>query len=84
MKQVIFYMLGFCLMFGVAMLDAYWLKQVSWYVYAVVIVLLIGLIFAPESIARPINEAKAWYQIKYLGSFQPSEFLKVALSLIHI
>ena len=82
MKQGIFYILGFCLMFGVAMLDAYWLKQVSWYVYAVVVLLLIGLIFAPESIARPINGAKSWYQIEYLGSIQPSEFLKFAFVLV--
>ena len=81
-KQVVFYLLGFGLMFGVAMLGADRLKQISWYVYAVVVVLLLGLIFAPESIARPINEAKSWYQIKYLGSIQPSEFLKVAFVLV--
>ncbi|MGM9949875.1 MAG: FtsW/RodA/SpoVE family cell cycle protein [Lysinibacillus sp.] len=82
MKQVIFYMLGFGLMFGVAMLDEYRLKQVAWYVYAVVVLLLLGLVFAPESIARPVNAAKSWYQIKYLGSIQPSEFLKVAFVLV--
>ncbi|MGN7117083.1 FtsW/RodA/SpoVE family cell cycle protein [Lysinibacillus odysseyi] len=81
-KQIIFYILGFSLMVGVAMLDVEQLKQISWFVYAGVVLLLIGLIFAPESIARPINEAKAWYQIKFLGSLQPSEFLKFAFVLV--
>ncbi len=81
-KQVVFYLLGFGLMFGVAMLDADRLKHVAWYVYVVVVLLLLGLIFAPESIARPVNEAKSWYQIKYLGSIQPSEFMKVAFVLV--
>ena len=81
-KQAIFYILGFSLMVGVTLLDVEQLKKISWYVYAAIVLLLIGLIFAPENIARPINEAKAWYQIKYIGSIQPSEFLKFAFVLV--
>lgn len=81
-KQFIFYILGFTLMIGVSMLDLEQLKHISWYVYAAIVLSLICLIFAPESIAKPINEAKAWYQIKYLGSIQPSEFLKFAFVLV--
>lgn len=81
-KQIIFYILGFSMMLAVASLDLEQLKQISWYAYAVIVLLLIGLIFAPESIARPVNEAKAWYQIKFLGSIQPSEFLKFAFVLV--
>ena len=82
LKQIVFFCIGFMLMLAIAMLDVEQLKKIAWLFYLVIILLLIGLIFAPESIARPINEAKAWYQIKYIGTFQPSEFLKFAFVLV--
>ncbi|MEO4053585.1 FtsW/RodA/SpoVE family cell cycle protein [Solibacillus sp. CAU 1738] len=81
-KQLIFYILGFGLMVSVAILDIEQLKKISWYFYGLIILLLIGLIFAPESIARPVNEAKSWYQIPFIGTFQPSEFLKFGFVLV--
>ncbi|MBK3493282.1 rod shape-determining protein RodA [Viridibacillus sp. YIM B01967] len=81
-KQIIFYCIGFVLMYAVARLDLKQLKKISWPFYAVIVLLLIVLIFAPESIARPINHAKSWYQIKLIGTFQPSEFLKFAYLLV--
>ena len=39
-----------------------------------VILLLLVLFFGKE-----INNAKCWFQIPYLGSFQPSEFMKIFL-----
>ncbi|MFF5994935.1 FtsW/RodA/SpoVE family cell cycle protein [Lysinibacillus sp. KU-BSD001] len=81
-KQMIFYFIGFTFMMGIAFLKMEHLKKIDWYFYALIVLLLVGLIFAPESIAKPVNEAKAWYQIKWLGSFQPSEFLKVAFVLV--
>lgn len=69
-------------MFGVAMLDMEQLGKISWYFYGLILLLLIVLIFAPESIARPVNEAKSWYQIPFIGTFQPSEFLKFAFVLV--
>src|SRR4051794_3384866 len=68
LKQIVFFCIGFMLMLVIAMLDVEQLKKIAWVSYIVIILLLIGLIFAPESIARPINEAKAWYQIKYIGT----------------
>ena len=81
-KQIFFYVIGFVLMIGIALLRIEYLKKYAWVFYAVVVLLLIGLIFAPEQIARPINQAKAWYQVKYIGTFQPSEFLKFAFVLV--
>ena len=81
-KQLIFYILGFLVLFGVAILDIEQLKKIGWPFYGFIVALLVGLIFAPESIARPVNEAKSWYQIPFLGSLQPSEFLKFAFLIV--
>ena len=81
-KQILFYIIGFVLMIGIALLHVGHLKKFAWIFYVLIVLLLIGLIFAPENIARPINQAKAWYQVKYIGTFQPSEFLKFAFVLV--
>ena len=81
-KQMLFYIIGFVLMIGIALLHVEHLKKFAWIFYMLIVLLLIGLIFAPEHIARPINQAKAWYQVKYIGTFQPSEFLKFAFVLV--
>ena len=81
-KQIFFYIIGFVLMIGIGLLHVEHLKKFSWIFYVLIVLLLIGLIFAPENIARPINQAKAWYQVKYIGTFQPSEFLKFAFVLV--
>ncbi|WP_146550855.1 FtsW/RodA/SpoVE family cell cycle protein [Rummeliibacillus suwonensis] len=81
-KQIFFYIIGFVSMIIISKLDLEQLKAVSFFIYIVIFILLIGLIFAPESIARPINNAKAWYQIPFIGSFQPSEFLKFSFLIL--
>ncbi len=81
-KQCIFYLIGFTMMFGVATLDIEQLKKIGWPFYGLMVLLTLGLIVAPESIARTVNEAKSWYQIPLLGSLQPSEFLKFAFLIV--
>ncbi|MFJ7648841.1 FtsW/RodA/SpoVE family cell cycle protein [Lysinibacillus sp. NPDC097279] len=81
-KQFIYYSLGFLIMYGVATLDIEQLKRIGWPFYWFMVVLTFGLFIAPESIARTINEAKSWYQVPLLGSFQPSEFLKFAFLIV--
>lgn len=77
-KQVFWYGFSSVLMLFVASLDFEQLKKLSWYVYGAVLFFIILLMVSPESIARPINGSKAWFQIPLLGSFQPSEFMKVS------
>lgn len=81
-KQFIYYSLGFMIMYGVATLDIEQLKMIGWPFYWFMVALTFGLFIAPESIARTINEAKSWYQVPLLGSFQPSEFLKFAFLIV--
>ncbi|WLR43265.1 FtsW/RodA/SpoVE family cell cycle protein [Bacillus carboniphilus] len=86
-KQVLYYIVGIGVAITVMFFDSEQLRKMSWYLYGFGILLLIFLAIAPESIARPVNGAKAWFQI--LGfSFQPAEIMKVFLiiqlsTLIH-
>ncbi|WP_102691969.1 FtsW/RodA/SpoVE family cell cycle protein [Rummeliibacillus pycnus] len=81
-KQIAYYIIGFVAMIMISKLDNQQLRNVSLALYVLIFILLVGLIFAPESIARPINDAKAWYQIPFIGSFQPSEFLKFCFLIL--
>ncbi|WP_174728474.1 FtsW/RodA/SpoVE family cell cycle protein [Mesobacillus harenae] len=80
-KQVIFYIISIGLIVGVITLDSDQLKKLSWYVYGLGIFMLGFLIVAPSSIAPVINGAKSWYKVPFIGSLQPSEFVKVFLIL---
>lgn len=80
-KQIMYYILGFILIIFISKLDMKQLKFVSLIIYIFIFISIIILKFAPESIARPINGAKAWYQTPF-GSFQPSEFLKFSFLIL--
>lgn len=45
--------------------------------YIVGVILLILVLF----LGKPINNARCWFIIPYIGSFQPSEFMKVFLMI---
>lgn len=81
-KQILFYILGFVFMFVIALLDSEQLKKISWLIYGLTFASILFLIIAPYSIARPINGAKAWYQLPFIGSFQPSEFMKISFIIV--
>lgn len=81
-KQIIFYILGFVMMFITTYFDSDQLKKISWLIYGVIFASILFLIIAPYNIARPINGAKAWYQLPLIGSFQPSEYMKIAFIIV--
>ncbi|MFD4707188.1 FtsW/RodA/SpoVE family cell cycle protein [Gottfriedia sp. NPDC058432] len=78
-RQSVFYFIGLTVSLLVAKIDLNRIKRINWIIYGTSIVFLIVLMFAPESIARPVNGAKAWFQLPFIGSFQPSEFMKISL-----
>lgn len=74
MKTVYFYILGFVVVFGMALVDYRTLLRFSWYYYAAGCVLLVAVyLFAPE-----INGARSWFRVGGL-QFQPAELVKVIL-----
>ncbi|MFS0780282.1 rod shape-determining protein RodA [Bacillus sp. 1P06AnD] len=79
LKQIVWYIVGGLIIFGVIRLDSDQLKKISWYAYGFGLVSLAGLIVAPESLVPNINGAHSWYKFPGLGSLQPSEFMKIFL-----
>ena len=51
----------------------------SWFLYAIGILSLIGLFF----FGKTINDATCWYEIKGVGTIQPSEFMKIILIIVN-
>lgn len=80
-RQIIYYFIGACIVAVTILFDNEQYRKLSWYLYGFGIFLLIALYFAPESIAPIRNGAKSWFQIKGIGSIQPSEFMKIFLIL---
>lgn len=78
LKQIVWYIVGAFIIAGVMLFDSEQIQRISWYLYGFGIFLLLLLMVAPYSIARPINGAKAWFTLPGF-SFQPSEFMKVFL-----
>ncbi|WP_419882140.1 FtsW/RodA/SpoVE family cell cycle protein [Peribacillus sp. B-H-3] len=79
LKQIVWYGVGAGFIAATITLDSDQLKKISWYTYGFGIFLLILLIVAPESIAKPVNGAKSWFKVPAMGSLQPSEFMKIFL-----
>ncbi len=77
LKQSILYFIGIILVIILVKLKNEYLYSHTWFIYILGnILLLLLLLFAPE-----INNSKCWFVIPGLGSFQPSEFMKIFLML---
>lgn len=78
LKQSIYYLLGIILIFIIYKLGIDKILKYSYLIYFInIILLLLVLIFGSE-----INGAKAWFVVPFIGSFQPSEFMKIGIILI--
>lgn len=77
LKQLVWYGVGGVLVFLLLKIKNTYLYRNIWYLYAACnLLLLFLLLFAPE-----INNSKCWFVIPGIGSFQPSEFMKIILIL---
>ena len=75
LKQLIWYAIGFVLAYLVMTVSNTFVYRISWFLYGIGIVSLIGLFF----FGTTINDATCWYEIEGIGTIQPSEFMKVIL-----
>jgi len=73
MKQLVFGIIGFCLMWAVAIYDYRSLRKVYWWIYAGSCILLVAVWKFPA-----VNGAHSWISLPGI-SFQPSEFAKIAM-----
>ncbi|MDD6264166.1 MAG: FtsW/RodA/SpoVE family cell cycle protein [bacterium] len=77
LKQAIWYIVGFILVFILLRLKNEYLYRHAWVLYIIGNVLLLWLLL----FATPINNSKCWLVIPGIGSIQPSEFMKVFIML---
>ena len=77
-KQFLWYILGFIIIFLVYKMDNNYLYKYIYHLYIIGnLLLLLVLFFGTVS-----NGARCWFNIPGIGSFQPSEFMKIILILI--
>ena len=78
LKQILWYVLGFGLAYIMMIFGNKFLYNNAYILYFIgVILLILVLLFG-----KPINNARCWFIIPYIGSFQPSEFMKIFLIII--
>lgn len=76
-KQAIWYLIGFIGMILISLKKKETILKSVKYLYIIGnIILVLLLIFG-----TPVNNAKCWFDIPFLGTFQPSEFMKIILIL---
>lgn len=78
LKQAIWYLVGVVIIVILFKLKNDYLYRNAWFFYIIGNILLLSLLlFAPD-----INNSKCWFVIPYIGSFQPSEFMKIFIMLV--
>lgn len=79
-KQAVWACIALVVALCILLLDSRYYHMYAYYAYAVGVLLILGTIILPDSLARPLNGAKAWYTF---GGFviQPVEFTKITVAL---
>lgn len=75
LKQILWYVLGFGIAYLMMTVGNKFLYNNAYIFYIIGVILLILVLF----FGKEINNAKCWFVIPYIGSFQPSEFMKIFL-----
>ena len=79
LKQAMWYLVGIIFIFIIIKIGNEKIYKYAWYIYLCNLLLLLGLLF----VAPSINGSKCWYIINGIGSFQPSEFMKISLIIMN-
>ena len=77
-KQIFWYIGGFILAYFIMTIGNNSIYRAVWFLYGFGILSLLGLFFFGTS----INDATCWYEIKGIGTIQPSEFMKIFLIIV--
>ena len=75
LKQILWYALGFIVAYLMLTIGNKFLYNNAYIFYIIGVILLVLVLF----LGKEINNAKCWFVIPYIGSFQPSEFMKIFL-----
>ena len=79
-KQILWFLVGFFIIIFYKKININKIINSSFYLYIIGIIMLFLLLI----IGVEINGSKCWFIIPKIGSFQPSEFIKIILILINI
>lgn len=74
-KQILWYGIGFIIAYTMMAFGNKFLYNNAYILYIIGVISLILVLF----IGKDINNARCWFQIPYVGSIQPSEFMKIFL-----
>lgn len=77
LKQAMWYGVGWILVIILIKLKNEYLYQHTWILYIIGNILLLLLLF----FGTPVNNSKCWFILPGIGSFQPSEFMKIFIML---
>ena len=77
-KQIIWYVVGFILAYSMMFLGNKFFYQNAWWFYIIGVLSLIAVLFFGST----RNNATCWFQIPFIGTIQPSEFMKIFLIII--
>ena len=77
-KQTLWYILGFIIIIFLLKINLTWVFDHIGIFYIIGNFLLLLLLL----VGKPVNGAKCWFQIYGIGSFQPSEFMKLILIVL--
>lgn len=86
-RQIMWYIGGAILIFGVMLFDYDRIRQVVWFLYGIAMIPLLMLFFYfPPQIIHTANNATSWLIFPGIGTVQPAEFTKVILvvTLAHL
>lgn len=76
-KQFFWYLICFVVIYIIMKISNETIYRYSWYIYITNIILLFILLI----VGQPINGSKCWFVLPGIGSFQPSEFMKIAIAI---
>ncbi len=77
-KQIVWYVVGLFIAYFMMIFGNKFLYDNAWWFYVFGVASLVLVLF----IGKEVNSARCWFNIKYIGSIQPSEFMKVFLIII--
>lgn len=78
LKQIIWYLVGTLFVFTILYFKNDYFYRQAFVLYIICCLLLLLLLF----FGTPINNSRCWFTIPGIGSFQPSEFMKISLMLV--
>lgn len=81
LKQTIYFAVGILFVVFVQFIDLDVIYKLSFYFYLFGVLLVMLLYISPNSIARPVNNAKSWFNELPFLTIQPSEIAKIFLIL---